>query len=72
MDDPSGSSKLNKRAFGGVQGFLGGLVPGQSLTEYPEGTGKILRAGSWLKFQLHYTPNGKAVEDQIFSSKIFR
>ena len=66
MDDPTGSKKLNKRVFrGGTQGFFGALVPGQSLTEYPEGTGKALRAGSWLKFQLHYTPNGKAVEDKI-------
>ena len=66
MDDPTGSKRLNKKAFGGgVQGFLGGLVPGQSLTEYPVGMGKRLKAGSWLKFQLHYTPNGKAVEDTI-------
>ncbi|MCM8538010.1 MAG: hypothetical protein NE334_18860 [Lentisphaeraceae bacterium] len=66
MDDKSGSTKLNKRKFGGgTRGFFAGLVPGQSYTEYPPETGKILRGGSWLKFQLHYTPNGKAVMDEI-------
>ncbi|MCM8533893.1 MAG: hypothetical protein NE330_22210 [Lentisphaeraceae bacterium] len=66
MDDKSGSTKLNKRKFGGgTRGFFAGLVPGQSFTQYPPETGKVLRGGSWLKFQLHYTPNGKAVMDEI-------
>ncbi len=48
---------------GGLGGFFAGYVPGVEDAFYPEGTGKLLRAGAYLVFQMHYTPNGKASTD---------
>jgi hypothetical protein len=39
-------------------------VPGQLGITYPAGTGKLLPARAWLKFQLHYTPNGTEAVDR--------
>jgi thiol-disulfide isomerase/thioredoxin len=55
---------IQERWQGGLHGYFAGLVPGQADTHYPAGMAKRLPAGAWLKFQLHYTPNGKAVEDR--------
>ena len=45
-------------------GPLAAYVPGNSFVEYPAGIAKKLPEGSNLHFQLHYTPNGKAVKDR--------
>lgn len=50
--------------FGGLTGFFAGYVPGLEQVEFPEGTGKYLRLGEVLQFQMHYTPTGEAEEDQ--------
>ena len=55
---------VRRRWQGGLRGYFAGLVPGQSTTHYPEGLAKKLPAGAWLKFQIHYTPNGTEVMDQ--------
>jgi hypothetical protein len=49
---------------GGLGGFFAGYVPGADPVEFPTGTGKLLRAGSYLVFQMHYTPNGRATSDR--------
>lgn len=46
------------------QGYFGIMVPGESPTVFPEGTGKKIPAGGWLVFQVHYTAVGEAAEDQ--------
>ena len=46
-------------------GFFGIYVPGNSVMEYPEGFAKELPAGATLRFQIHYTPNGTATQDQV-------
>lgn len=38
-------------------------VPGQRQVAYPDGTGKLLPAGTEVTFELHYTPNGTAATD---------
>ena len=43
----------------GLGGFFAGYVPGSDPVEFPEGTGKLLKAGSHLVFQMHYTPQGQ-------------
>jgi hypothetical protein len=48
-----------------LAGFFAGYVPGTALNDFPEGTGKFLPKGTYLIAQLHYTPNGTEVEDQI-------
>jgi mono/diheme cytochrome c family protein len=47
-----------------LTGFFGIYVPGNSTLSYPEGFAKRIPAGATLRFQLHYTPNGRATTDQ--------
>ena len=49
---------------GGIEGYFAAWVPGFQGNIYPEGSAKLLPAGSWLKFQIHYTPNGVETVDQ--------
>lgn len=46
-------------------GFLAIYVPGNNTLIYPEGFGKAIPAGATLRFQIHYTPNGTATQDQV-------
>ncbi|HTH46912.1 MAG TPA: cytochrome c, partial [Candidatus Limnocylindria bacterium] len=49
---------------GGLGGFFAGYVPGMDVVEFPAGTGKLLKKGSYLVFQMHYTTTGTAATDQ--------
>ena len=44
-------------------GYWGIYVPGNGTLVYPNGFAKLLPKGAKLRFQVHYTPNGKAVDD---------
>ncbi len=46
-------------------GFFAAYVPGNSAQTFPTGFGKRMPAGTRLRFQIHYTPNGRATNDQI-------
>jgi hypothetical protein len=48
----------------GLDGFFAGYVPGFDPTSFPTGTGKLLRRGETLRFQMHYTTDGTAGTDQ--------
>jgi len=50
---------------------LAGFAPGEQPKVYPPGTAKLLKAGTKLIFQLHYTPNGKAATDRTSVGLIF-
>ena len=39
-------------------------VPGSNWRRFPEGCAKLLPKGAKLRFEIHYTPNGTATEDQ--------
>ena len=58
-------TKFRQADTSGVRGFFAGYVPGNQMSVYPQGSGKKLAAGTYLRFQLHYTPNGTAVNDRI-------
>jgi hypothetical protein len=47
----------------GARGYLAGYVPGLRIDSYPIGMAKKIEAGSTLRFQIHYTPNGKEQTD---------
>ena len=55
----------------GATGFWANYVPGFSHRVYPEGFARRLPAGAKLKFQIHYTPNGHATNDQLKLGLIF-
>jgi hypothetical protein len=48
----------------GVSGFFAATAPGAPATIYPAGAAKRLPKDAWLKFQIHYQPNGSAEIDQ--------
>ena len=64
---PKGAS----RAVGEGQGFFAVYVPGNNTLIYPDGFAKKLPKDSTLHFQIHYTPNGKATEDQTKIGLVF-
>jgi hypothetical protein len=43
--------------------FLVGYAPGQPAEILPAGEAKLIKAGSDIVFQVHYTPNGKPITD---------
>ncbi|HEX4164732.1 MAG TPA: thiol-disulfide isomerase [Bryobacteraceae bacterium] len=54
-----------RSAGGGVPGeFLAGYGPGALPETFAPGEAKLIKAGSDLVFQLHYTPNGTAGSDR--------
>lgn len=53
-----------KAMNGGLNGYFAGMVPGQGHVTFPEGTAKLLPKGATLIFQIHYTTNGKEVQDR--------
>ncbi len=46
--------------------LLVGWAPGDPPMNLPEGTAKLVRAGSKLRFQMHYTPNGTGATDRSY------
>jgi len=60
LDDPGNGAQ---RAIRGQIGELGGYAPGKNAVPYPEDSGIFLRKEAGFRFQMHYTPNGKAATD---------
>jgi hypothetical protein len=54
----------------GIQGLVG-FAPGEAAINLPEGQGKLIRAGSILVLQMHYTTNGTAQKDKTSVGLIF-
>lgn len=51
--------------------ILAGTAVGTNPEIYPPGTGKLLRAGSVITFQIHYTPYGEESTDQLGIGFVF-
>ena len=56
---------------GGLAGFFAATAPGTPAMFFPEGTAKKLPKGAWLKFQIHYTPNGTEYLDNTKIGLLF-
>jgi thiol-disulfide isomerase/thioredoxin len=56
---------------GEFEGFFAVYVPGNNTLVYPDGYAKKLPRGATLRFQIHYTPNGTATEDQTRIGLVF-
>jgi mono/diheme cytochrome c family protein len=48
---------------GGFEGLVG-MAPGEDPMILPDGIGKLVKAGSSLVLQVHYTPNGRPAADR--------
>jgi hypothetical protein len=70
IDDPDRKPD-EPPAQGGLRGYFASTVPGQQPTLYPKGMAKLLPKGAWLKFQIHYTPNGKPASDRTRIGFVF-
>jgi hypothetical protein len=70
---PPGSSSSGSPDIGLSDGLesLTGVAPGEDPVILPEGVGMLIRAGSALVFQVHYTPNGVAQSDQTSVGLVF-
>ena len=62
---------FNRGGDEGAEGYWAAYVPGNSTHVYPDGVARKLPAGATVSFQIHYTPNGKATEDQLRMGLIF-
>ncbi|MCC7375887.1 MAG: hypothetical protein IT581_14615 [Verrucomicrobiales bacterium] len=47
----------------GLGGYFAAYVPGMEQVAFPEGTGKLLKRGAFLVFQVHYTATGQPETD---------
>jgi peroxiredoxin len=63
-------AKLRDREEGS-DGYWAAYVPGNTMQVYPPGFARKLPAGARVSFQIHYTPNGKATQDQLKMGLIF-
>ncbi|MBA2226943.1 MAG: redoxin domain-containing protein [Gemmataceae bacterium] len=62
----------SRRIVGGeTTGFFAAYVPGNNKLIYPPGYAKKLPKKAVLRFQIHYTPNGKPTTDQTRLGLIF-
>ncbi len=59
------------RNFNIADGILGALSPGQTPFLAKPGQAKLIKAGSQLVFQMHYTPNGTETKDRSIVGLIF-
>ncbi len=64
IQDPN--AKGNAAAGGDGGSLLVGWAPGDPALKLEPGTAKLVKAGSTLLFQVHYTPKGKAVTDRSY------
>lgn len=60
-----------RRTLGGNKQFLVATAPGARPMILPEGSAKLIPAGSKLHFQMHYTTNGKPQSDQSRVGLVF-
>jgi hypothetical protein len=51
--------------------LLVGYAPGEQPLQLQPGTAKLIKAGTSLRFQVHYTPNGKAYKDRSYVGLTF-
>ena len=58
------SIKSESRGAKKVNEFWAGYAPGNSTWVYPDGYARRLPKGAKLRFEMHYTPNGRSTQDQ--------
>jgi hypothetical protein len=64
-----GQSLFPRPEGGGA--FIGAFAPGTSVFRFDPGTAMLIRAGSTIVLQMHYTPNGEEASDRTKVGFIF-
>jgi mono/diheme cytochrome c family protein len=64
-------ARIKRGGEEGDSGYWAAYVPGNTGRVYPEGFARKLPAGATVSFQIHYTPNGKATQDQLRMGLVF-
>lgn len=65
IDYPKGyNAPVDRSISRWFDGLLVGWAPGGETEVFPEGTGRLLPAGSKVVFQMHYTTSGKVESDK--------
>ena len=57
--------------YKGREEYLGGYGPGMTAQIWKPGQARLVRAGSTLTFQMHYSTNGKAAQDRTRIGLVF-
>ena len=71
VQEPGSKSELSGESRGGRGFKLCGFAPGEQPKVFPPGTARLIKKGSKLTFQLHYTPNGEATTDRSYVGLVF-
>ncbi len=72
IEYPRDRRKEQPAIDGGLfNGYWGAMVPGEDPNVFAADTGKVLPAGGAIIFQVHYTSNGEAQQDQSSVGLIF-
>jgi hypothetical protein len=69
--NPKNPAATTDAGAGFVESPIATYVPGRNETPLPKGYGYLIPAGSDIVLQLHYTTNGKAVEDKSRMGLVF-
>jgi hypothetical protein len=71
VQEPGAKNELSGEGRGGRGFKLCGFAPGEQPKTFPAGTARLIKKGSKLTFQMHYTPNGEATTDRSYIGLIF-
>jgi hypothetical protein len=74
VQDGGANGRRGAAAGGEVQqgrGQLGGITPNKTGVVFGPGTARLIKAGSNIVFQMHYTTNGQATKDRTSIGLVF-
>jgi hypothetical protein len=71
VQEPGAKNELSGEGRGGRGVKLCGFAPGEQPKVFPPGTARLIKKGSKLTFQMHYTPNGEATTDRSYIGLVF-
>ncbi len=73
LDEDAAKDPATRRRLAADEsgGYWAAYVPGNAAITFPEGLARRLPARSSLLFQIHYTPNGIATQDQLKLGMVF-
>ena len=71
VQEPGANGAQPSEGRGGRGVKLSGYAPGEQPKVFPTGTARLIKKGSKLTFQMHYTPTGEATTDRSYIGLVF-